>query len=298
MDYTALPDLAFLNVRYPIGQFNEGQHWAYRENAHAPLQHVTITAVHPAKRNSQITIEFPYSDQPTQTVPHTQAVARWEDAEKYQTIQDRWDTILHASRSVTPTQHRAMDQILTVIDVDAHLWSRYGTATGVLFIENTTHARKLIGPKRYATITADPAAHLDGPVWIVPWRSAKKAIKHLARTHRDVILEAVDDDERQARLRATTGRGDIPGWICAQADAEIGQPARQTVRRWCRQDPPNNQTIRDQIARELLTAASDAAQAARSAAPDQAAHSDELWAERGRWAAAVVRSSQTVPPNR
>lgn len=214
-----------------------GQRWAYRARQVDPYVEVELLRLG-NRRPSRVLVRFVDSaaEGAEEWVTPKRLKVLWADVAERIARDQRWDR-LHAEGGLTEVEDMALTWVLEPLldsNVAEPVWSG---RNGILSITDPTGLAALTG---LAVEELDhPSAFVEDGAVFVPWPISQRVAIALLQANPDRVLEAVDEEERQARQEAIYGApsqwdngATIPPERCREFDAEHRAPIRKLVREW------------------------------------------------------------------
>jgi hypothetical protein len=269
-----------------------GQSWAYRARQVDDVVEVEVLKLG-TQRPPRVLVHFGDErfEGRQEWVPPARLKVRWEAVDAFRASEARWDRVFDLGRGFDDPADGAATEVFTALIADDIARMEYREA-GACRITDSGRLTELTGLDA-AVWTQCPEGFTEGPDLGVPWPVTEQIAAAAARRNPAPILEAVHNEEGEARYHAVhghcyRGRGSrsdrtIPAEICIKVDnrarqATSGDPApvvRRGGRRPLRRvgavtqgDPPRRADRRDRDRR----AAQGRAQAAGRAPRPSAGH--------------------------
>jgi hypothetical protein len=175
-----------------------GELWAYRETGKHPLEpvrflkHRSETARKP--RYSFVRFESPEAEGLEDWVPDGRLKCLWEDAEAFAAREQKWAAV---NRESTIAQGINVAVAVTLDALAQGLIVGCGGSDCIspYEIEDVSALSLLCGIPE-TDLTSAPTAFEEGGRFIVPFETAARVAKTLARKHPDAVLRAVERGER------------------------------------------------------------------------------------------------------
>jgi hypothetical protein len=175
-----------------------GEIWAYRETGKLPLVPVRFLRHrrNTSKRNAhaQIRFEDPDADGLETWVPTGRLKCLWADAEAFTAREQKWAAV---NRESTIAQDINVAVAVTLDALTQELIVGCGGSDCIspYEIEDISALSLLCGIPE-ADLTSAPTAFEEGGRFIVPFETAVRVAKALARNHPEAVLRAVEREER------------------------------------------------------------------------------------------------------
>ncbi|WP_137146338.1 hypothetical protein [Mycolicibacterium sp. CR10] len=219
-----------------------GQSWAYRSRQVDDVVEVEVLKLG-TQRPPRVLVRFVDErfEGRQEWVPTARLKVQWEAVDAFRASEARWDRIFDLGRGFDDPADGAATEVFTALIADDISRMEYREA-GACRITDSGRLTELTGLDA-AVWTQCPEGFTEGPDLVVPWPVTEQIATAAARRNPAPILEAVHNEEGEARYHAVhghcyRGRGSssdrtIPAEICMKVDNEHGKPRRAILRQWC-----------------------------------------------------------------
>lgn len=223
----------------------EGETWAYRARQIDDVVEVEVLK-RGTQRPARVLVRFvdEHFEGRQEWVPPARLKVRWAAVDAFREREARWDRVFDLGVGFDDPGDGAANEVFDAL-IDRDIARMEYREAGACRISDSPRLAKLTGldPE---TWTRRDEAFRDGETLVVPWPVTEKIAAAVARRHPTALLDAVRNEENEARDHAIhghryTGRGAnpdhvIPADICIQVDNEHGKPRRSILRQWCGAD--------------------------------------------------------------
>jgi hypothetical protein len=219
-----------------------GEDWVYRLRDGAPSQRVRILQIHPKNRSSRFDVEFLDGDAAGthENVPAIRLRAPWSQVDAYDKMMANWEML--ANTVLDHVEEGAAEMVFNLLipTKTAELsWSPVNCATE---IHRSDDLSQLLGISISDLASNVPSFEIDDALILSPAATLVIA-EHACRSNPVPVLDAVTDEEREARHRCKHG-GKAPnlggpGEIGTSPEQEYSfyrkydRPRHELLRQWC-----------------------------------------------------------------
>jgi hypothetical protein len=221
-----------------------GESWAYRARQVDEVVEVAVVKFG-TQRPARVSVRFVDErfEGRQEWVPPARLKVRWATVDAFREREARWDRIDELGMGDDPAS-RAADEVFEAL-IDGDIARMEYSEAGACRITDSVRLAELTGVGDTAW-TQNPDVFQEGEDLVAPWPITEKIAAAAARRNPTPILDAVRNEESEARYHAIhghwyRGRGSrpdhvIPADICIQVDNEHGKPRRAILREWCGAD--------------------------------------------------------------
>ncbi|CAN5378311.1 hypothetical protein BH10ACT9_BH10ACT9_41240 [soil metagenome] len=219
-----------------------GQSWAYRARQVDDV--VEVEVLKPGtQRPPRVLVRFVDErfEGRQEWVPPARLKVRWEAVDTFRASEARWDRIFDLGRGFDDPADGAATEVFTAL-IAADIARMEYREAGACRITDSDRLTELTGLDAAVWLHC-PEGFTEGADLVVPWPVTEQIAAAAARRNPAPILEAVHNEENEARYHAVhghwyRGRGSrpdytIPAEICIKVDNEHGKPRRAILRQWC-----------------------------------------------------------------
>ena len=221
-----------------------GERWAYRARRIDDLVEVEVVKLG-TQKPARVQVRFVDErfEGRQEWVPPARLKVHWSGVDAFRHREALWDRIDELGIGDDP-DYWAADEVFRALIGEGVARLEYREA-GACRVTDSDQLAELTGLDPQFWL-ACPDAFRDGADLVVPWPITEQLVQAAASRNPNPVLEAVEQEEAEARRdvihgRHYAGRGSRPGYdispeTCAKVDNEYGKPKRALLRRWCGAD--------------------------------------------------------------
>ena len=236
-----------------------GESWAYRERQIDDVVAVEVVKVG-TQRPARVLVRFVDErfEGRQDWVPPARLKVLWTAVDAFREREARWSRVEELGVGDEPVS-RAADEVFEAL-VDQDIARMEYREAGASRITDSGRLAELTDLDA-ALWAQRPDGFIEGKDLVVPWPITEQIAAAAARRNPNPILDAVRNEENEARYHAIhghwyRGRGSrpdhtIPADICIQVDNEHGKPRRAILREWCGADAADRYDELAELHREI-----------------------------------------------